>query len=698
MRVKDEINLHLQQDSERTKRLGQYFTGIRLAKLLATLSEAQNALSIIDPMSGDGDMIEACRQIGAKAKTVVGIEIDPIAHKRALLRFEDLSWKHLQFILGNAFSLESLKKLPTAMYDLVITNPPYVRYQSQTHSRNGDVNLPDARSIRKTLSEIVDSLPALDETDRRLFRQLIKHYSGLSDLAVPAWLLCAMLTRVNGTLAMVVPDAWLSRDYAQAIQYLLLRWFKIIYVVEDDHASWFRNALVKTTLLVAKRIERRDSAFSWENEGFLLTHLSSETMNDTSIVGRLFPGDPNPESRFAELLSKHAATKGTTKGPLVSLEWVSLRQTSQNLKRGSIRNRWLTHLEDTPRSFEFATQDNENDDQIFLHSALCSWLGKNSQAQFLSPSFLGLKIGQGLRTGANQFFYVDLLSAKGPFPVTVPAPVFGIANLLIPADCLLPVLRKQSELPANFKLNVGTLSGRTLVLQKYALPEDIKSARDAGNKGKFWETMPDELARFVRIAAETNVGTLDEPKYVPGLSAVKTNVRNAHQVNSQCAPRFWYMLPDFAERHRPDLFVARVNNLHPKTYLNSHEHILIDANFSTLWLEKNSPVGAHALLAMLNSTWCVTAMELAGTVMGGGALKLEATHLRRLPIPRLTSAQWSQLDTLGKQLSKSATSRALLDTIDRIVISAIQGSQSLPLDIRDLERLKREQLTKRSKR
>jgi len=161
-------------------------------------------------MSGDGDMIEACRQIGAKAKTIAGIEIDPIAQKRALHRFANVSSENVQIILGNAFDLETLKKMPVAKYDLVITNPPYVRYQSQTHSHNGDINLPDAKAIRKTLLEIVDSCPALDETDRPLFRQLIKHYSGLSDLAVPAWLLCAMLTQVNGTLAMVVPDAWLS--------------------------------------------------------------------------------------------------------------------------------------------------------------------------------------------------------------------------------------------------------------------------------------------------------------------------------------------------------------------------------------------------------------------------------------------------------------------------------------------------------
>ena len=34
---------------------------------------------------------------------------------------------------------------------------------------------------------------------------------------------------------MVVPEAWLSRDYAHPIQYLLLKLFRIRYVVEDAH-------------------------------------------------------------------------------------------------------------------------------------------------------------------------------------------------------------------------------------------------------------------------------------------------------------------------------------------------------------------------------------------------------------------------------------------------------------------------------
>ena len=56
-------------------------------------------------------------------------------------------------------------------------------------------------------------------------------------------------------LAMVVPETWLSRDYAAPIQYLLLKCFRVETVAIDTNASWFPEAPVKTCLIVAKRTE-----------------------------------------------------------------------------------------------------------------------------------------------------------------------------------------------------------------------------------------------------------------------------------------------------------------------------------------------------------------------------------------------------------------------------------------------------------
>lgn len=78
-------------------------------------------------------------------------------------------------------------------------------------------------------------------------------------------------------------------------------------------------------------------------------------------------------------------------------------------------------------------------------------------------------------------------------------------------------------------------------------------------------------------------------------------------------------------------------------------------------------------------------MEAVGTPMGGGALKLEATHLRRLPIPRLPEDQIRKMDELGRLFpAKSVESSSVLNEIDQIVLSAILQQSISPCDISEL--------------
>ena len=48
-----------QLDPDRRKRLGQFFTGLPLSRILAALSVKNNCASIIDPMAGHGDLLDA---------------------------------------------------------------------------------------------------------------------------------------------------------------------------------------------------------------------------------------------------------------------------------------------------------------------------------------------------------------------------------------------------------------------------------------------------------------------------------------------------------------------------------------------------------------------------------------------------------------------------------------------------------------
>ncbi len=158
------------------------------------------------------------------------------------------------------------------------------------------------------------------------------------------------------------------------------------------------------------------------------------------------------------------------------------------------------------------------------------------------------------------------------------------------------------------------------------------------------------------------------------------------------------MLPDFARRHRPNLLIARVNTGTPKAYLNENSRCIIDANFSTLWIDEESNLDEYVLLALLNSAWAAAALELTSSVMGGGALKVEATHLRRLPFPPLEAHTLSELNVLGKELARLASDTQIIPLFERIDILVASASLGRKASDEDVIALRALAETGRSKR
>ena len=129
--------------------------------------------------------------------------------------------------------------------------------------------------------------------------------------------------------------------------------------------------------------------------------------------------------------------------------------------------------------------------------------------------------------------------------------------------------------------------------------------------------------------------------------------------------------------------MARVNNRSPRAFLNSLDQpCLIDANFSTFLLS-DGPMTPEGLLALLNSTWTRACMEVLGTPMGGGALKIEAAQLRTLLVPQLEKDDIDALSNLGRNLSSlpltSDISR-LIKNIDARLYSKLSVNLGLPSD------------------
>lgn len=656
-------------EAGRKKRLGQYFSGEKLSKLLSAFSVDPEYNSIIDPMCGKADMLVAASFFNTKAE-LYGIDIDDGAIKAAIKNLESNNkFIDSQYLFkANALSMQILNKIPFLQFDLVITNPPYVRYQSLSNNVEGD-ELPSAEEVRRSLLEIIKEMNHLDNEDKRIFAEIVKGYSGLSDLAVPSWILCVLLTKLDGRLAMVVPEAWLKRDYSYPIQYLLFKYFDLEYVIEDVDRYWFNDAQIKTNLVIAKRRTRATNLIKYD-KGKQYVHISikKEHGDETSLVGNLVAHSENKELIFKNEIQENLE-EYLSKGICYLVE---ISDTLENLAINCKKYSWYKNLEGSYKPKKVKTQT------MNLIPPLLKNIVGESPAEFVTFEGMGVKVGQGLRTGANKFFYVEYVKDDGELSVFKVDKIFKKGTVKIPSELLVPVVRKQAELPSGFTVNSNEINGRVLILNKAIHPKDLEEVKQLNVTRTL---MNKDLSEFIDEVEGTNVGSELDPKYIQNLSAVKTNKANMKD-NDPNTVNYWYMLPKMAPRHQPDIFVPRIINHTPKFMLNTDPPIIVDANFSTIWILNEADIDKYGLLALLNSSWFLIVCELLGSVMGGGALKLEATHLKKAPIPRLSKDQYEKLSKLGKKLSNG--DEGVKTNIDQIIMEVI-SPENKTLLMKDIE-------------
>ena len=125
------------------KALGQFFTGVPLGKLLAHIALDPGTATVLDPMAGHGDLLDATWE-AANDRGIAIERLDGIETRRTHClcmpgpAFEDC-WNSQQFLAAHLHRqrIRSRGSGPTEScegYDLVITNPPYVRYQARKGS------------------------------------------------------------------------------------------------------------------------------------------------------------------------------------------------------------------------------------------------------------------------------------------------------------------------------------------------------------------------------------------------------------------------------------------------------------------------------------------------------------------------------------------------------------------------------------
>src|SRR3546814_17022442 len=102
-------------------------------------------------------------------------------------------------------------------------------------------------------------------------------------------------------MGLVVPATWRSRDYAGVVRYLLLRSFRLEYIVADTQPGWFSDALVRTHLVIARRLSWDDAQAPVSGRSLLpatCLQVDPAAAGRASVVGGAFPGS-EPAREFA---------------------------------------------------------------------------------------------------------------------------------------------------------------------------------------------------------------------------------------------------------------------------------------------------------------------------------------------------------------------------------------------------------------
>lgn len=638
------------------KRFGQYFSGDKVAALLSLLlPQGLQYCSIIDPMVGNGDLLSAVVAKATKNVQMLGVEIDEPVAVACQKRLPQAN-----IICEDAFQSKAV--ITEKGWDLVITNPPYVRYQLQNDDNSV---MPTGNAIRDNLFTLLNQLSYLDAEEKQLLLQITQNYSGLSDMAVPSWILCASLVKTGGILAMVVPETWLNREYAKPIQYLLLKTFDVLTIARDVNACWFDNALVRTCLIVAKK-KKIVPLSETSGEKTLFIDLGAGLVGECSLVDNLAWNGLSGEKALIDLLTRtvNAADNDFALESRSTMSLFPQMLASQRIPK------WMS-------SGDFQAQNNASQ----LPRELGCILNSVPEQAYMTLGDFGIHCGQGLRSGANEFFYLEITGETDDKYSLFTSKWFGRGRTIeVPKKFIIRCVQNRRQV-TGLVANPQALETGVLYLQDHIRPQDFNVCTH--NAAERYKVLPSALNDYISTAEKyKNPRGISFREY----SAVKPNEK---KIDSQYE-RFWYMLPQFAPRHLPNLCITRVSSTAADcVYIPQSEEnpIAVDANFVTLWGSSEETI--KICLALLNSTWSKCYLELLCTVMGGGALKIEASHVRQLLFPKLNRRQLQRLSKYGITIAKKQKiTPELRNAIDATILESFTDEERLLMQIRALLRKK----------
>jgi len=620
----------ISKSRSKKKKLGQYPTPKHVIQfILSGLNKEPQ--TILDPNAGNGIFLEEC-SLKFPSAEIVGVELD---------EKQTCNNPRIKFFHDDIFNWvkNQIKEKKFQQFSAIVGNPAYVNYQNLNKlTSNSEEEVPEDYKVFlldsiKEISDFTKESPKLVDVFRL--------WSKLGDFNAYVLILSWLLTKENGVMAFVMSNHWMERDYGKIIKHFLLSHGSIRAVITHPKGNWFPEAQIPTSIIIYEK--GKNNPFQ-KSAGIPFLVINA-------------PHTDNLE-KYIKSISKNIWKWIDIQKKPTTLQSLELSFKKWYLDVNEIKN--TTKSKKIPTSLELPSYVNAN-----------GWVKINE---------LGWSVHQGLRTGCNEVFYVKKVG-KEKYSSTFTINKKKTEKILdIPDSFLIPSIRKFSK-NSNLKQNLKNTQFFVLNLSN-AIRSTDKSIFDKYSLkwNKFWKSnrnqlIPKNLADFLSFVESMPYESANSKKIVKELSAVKSNIYTPPK-NSRKRPnppKFWYQI-SFQKRHFGEIITPRVSSgAVPSIWISQKNKLVIDANFLT-YVSENPLFEKEKLWVWLNSNTYRIICETNGVKLGGGALKLEASLLSQIPIPKvLENIPIKKFNEIIKTLSESQMDdKSLLETgmkIDSIVFN-----------------------------
>lgn len=230
---------------EEKHRHGQHYTPREVARLLAAFAIRSPHDLVFDPSCGDGRLLEEALKL--KKQIAVRSDLPGLAHEifgveRSQTAVEVARKTGALVEVADFFDIEPEQASLFARsgmlpfeYDAIIGNPPYIRHEIQ--------GIKDKRRIEACLARDRAASPGV----------FWPRWSGRSDIYVYFFAHSLPFMKTRGRLVFLTASSWLDVGYGAPLREFLLANFRVIAVVESGCESFFEDASINTAITVLER-------------------------------------------------------------------------------------------------------------------------------------------------------------------------------------------------------------------------------------------------------------------------------------------------------------------------------------------------------------------------------------------------------------------------------------------------------------